>query len=113
MEQEKTFEAQGNIFKKQILAQKSKIIEIQNQSQDLYGQLNAWTVEHHHDANPAVCWTSAYNDPYNKDWCAIGRGLQAAYDESQRQLAQEKTRLEQMQEDIRHKGYGNGVYDPD
>ncbi len=111
--EEKTFEAQGNIFKRQILVQKGKIIDIQNHSQDLYGQLNAWSVEHHRDANPAICWSPGYDDPYNKDWCAIGRGLQSAYDTSQRQLAQEKARLEQMQEDIRRKGYGNAVYDPD
>ncbi len=113
MEKEKAFEVQGNIFKRQILAQKGKIIDIQNQSQNLSGQLNAWSVEHHQDANPAICWTSGYNDPYSKDWCAIGRGLQAAYDASQRQLAGEKARLEQMQEDIRRKGYGNAVYDAD
>jgi len=113
MEKEKSFEAQGNVFKRQILVQKGKIIDIQNQSQNLYAQLNAWSVEHHYDANPAMCWTSEYNNPYFKDWCAIGRGLQAAYDASERQLAQEKARLEQMQEDMRRKGYGNAIYDAD
>jgi hypothetical protein len=39
--------------------------------------------------------------------------LKAQYEATQQQLTQEKARLEQMQEDIRRKGYGNGVYDPD
>jgi hypothetical protein len=112
-EKDKAFEAQGIVLKEQILAQKSKIIAIQNQAQDLNGQLTAWNVEHHRDTDPAACWTSSYNDPYFKDWCAIGRNLQSAYDTAQQQLAQEKAHLEQMQEEIRRKGYGNGVYDPD
>jgi hypothetical protein len=39
--------------------------------------------------------------------------LKAQYEASERQLTQEKAKLEHMQEDIRRKGYGNGVYDPD
>jgi hypothetical protein len=39
--------------------------------------------------------------------------LKTQYEASQQQLAQEKAKLEQMQENIRRAGYGNAVYDPD
>jgi hypothetical protein len=113
LQKDRAFESQGNVFKRQILVQKTKIITLQNQTQSLSGQFNAWSVRHSYRFNPAICWTSEYTDPYIKDWCEIGIRLQAAYETSQRQLAEEKERLEQMQEDIRHKGYGNAVYDPD
>jgi len=57
------------------------------------------------------CWTSLYS--VYQDYCDTGRNLKAQYEAAQSQLAQEKARLEQMQENIRRKGYGNAIYDPD
>jgi len=109
----KQFEAQGNTFKNQIKVQKGKIIEIQNRITSIKSQFAAWSAEFAQADEAQVCWTSTYYTPYYKDWCDRGRNLKAQYEASQRQLAQEKARLEQMQEDIRRKGYGNAVYDPD
>ena len=108
----KQFEAQGKTFQNQVKVQKGKIIDLANRVQSLNDQFDAWSVSHRH-VNPAVCWSSQHDTDIYKSWCDIGRNLKDATDESQRQLAQEKVRLEQMQEDIRRKGYGNAVYDPD
>jgi hypothetical protein len=114
IQKDRAFEAQAKVFKSQILAEKGKIVGIQNRIADLKYQFDAWSTEYAQDPTDAqVCWTSSYYTPYYKDWCDTGRNLKAQYDGSQRQLEQEKTRLEQMQENIRHQGYGNAVYDPD
>jgi hypothetical protein len=107
------FEAQGKIFQNQIKVEKGKIIGIQNHITSLKNQFAAWSAQFSQDPDAQACWTSTYYSPYYKDWCDTGRNLKAQYEASQRQLDQEKTRLEQMQEDIRRKGYGNSVYDPD
>jgi hypothetical protein len=107
------FEAQGKKFKSQVRVEKGKIIDIQNQIASLKNQFAAWSTGFAQDDEAQACWTSTYYTPYYKDWCDRGRNLKAQYEAAQRQLAQEKTKLEQMQEDIRRKGYGNGVYDPD
>jgi hypothetical protein len=106
------FERQGKTFQNQVKVQKGKIIDLQNRVQSLSEQFDAWSVSHRH-VNPAVCWTSQHDTEFYKSWCDIGRNLKDATDASQRQLGQEKARLEQMQENIRRAGYGNAVYDPD
>jgi len=112
-QKEKQFETQGKIFQNQIRVEKGKIIGIQNHIASLKNQFAAWSAGFSQDTDAQTCWTSAYYSPYYKDWCDTGRNLKAQYEATQQQLAQEKARLEQMQEDIRRKGYGNGVYDPD
>jgi hypothetical protein len=107
------FEAQGKKFQNQVRVEKGKIIDIQNHITSLKNQFAAWSTSFAQDDEAQACWTSTYYTPYYKDWCDRGRNLKAQYEASQRQLAQEKAKLEQMQEDIRRKGYGNGVYDPD
>jgi len=107
------FEAQGNTFKNQIKVQKGKIIDIQNHIASVKNQFAVWSAGFAQDDEAQACWTSTYYTPYYRDWCDRGRNLKAQYEASQRQLAQEKARLEQMQENIRHAGYGNAVYDPD
>ena len=107
------FEAQGKKFQSQVRVEKGKIIDIQNQIASLKNQFAAWSTGFAQDDEAQACWTSTYYTPYYKDWCDRGRNLKAQYEAAQRQLAQEKAKLEQMQEDIRRKGYGNGVYDPD
>ena len=74
-------------------------------------RLRTWVSDNSRKA--PLCWTSSYTSPYYKDWCDTGRNLKAHYDASQRQLDQEKLRLDQIQENIRRKGYGNAIYDPD
>jgi hypothetical protein len=106
------FETQGKTFQNQVRAQKGRIIDLQNQVRDLSDQFDAWSVSHRH-VNSAVCWTSEYDTEFYKSWCDIGRNLKDATDASQRQLGQERVRLEEMQENIRRAGYGNAVYDPD
>jgi len=107
------FYAQGLTFKNQIKVQKGKIVDIQNRITSLKNQFAAWSVGFAQDPDAQACWTSTYYTPYYKDWCDRGRNLKAQYEASQQQLAQEKAKLEQMQEKIRRAGYGNAVYDPD
>ena len=107
------FEAQGKTFQNQIKVEKGKIIDIQNRIASLKNQFDDWSAGFAQDDEASACWTSTYYVPYYKEWCDRGRNLKAQYDASQLQLTQEKARLEQMQEDIRRKGYGNSVYDPD
>jgi|SRR5580698_7912425 len=107
------FEAQGKKFQSQVRVEKGKIIDIQNHITSLKNEFAAWSTGFAQDDEAQACWTSTYYTPYYKDWCDRGRNLKAQYEAAQRQLAQEKAKLEQMQEDIRRKGYGNGVYDPD
>jgi hypothetical protein len=57
--------------------------------------------------------TDLGNTYYYKDYCDVGKNLRAQIEAAQRQLAQQKTNLENMQEDIRRKGYGNSIYEPD
>ena len=115
------FKAQGNIYKNQILIEKEKLADIRSHVADLKFQLDAWAASFdnwaatypQYPADASICWTPPYNAPYPNDWCDTGRSLKVQYDTAQRQLAKEKSNLEKMQEDIRRKGYGNGVYDPD
>jgi len=111
LQKERAFESQGNILRNQVRVQKGKIIDIQNHMVSLKNQFAAWSADFSQDDTAALCWTGQYY--LYKDWCDTGRNLKAQYDASQRQLEQEKARLEQMQEAIRRKGYGNAVYDPD
>jgi hypothetical protein len=107
------FEAQGKVFQNQVKVQKGKIIDLQNDITSLKNEFDAWSTGFAQDDEAQACWTSTYYTPYYKDWCDRGRNLKAQYEASERQLTQEKAKLEHMQEDIRRKGYGNGVYDPD
>lgn len=107
------FETQGKVFQNQIKVQKGKIIGIKNHIASLKNQFAAWSTSFAQDSDAPACWTSTYYTPYYKSWCDTGRNLKAQYDAAQTQLAQEKARLEDMQENIRRKGYGNAVYDPD
>jgi hypothetical protein len=107
------FYAQGLTFKNQVKVQKGKIADIQNRMTSLKNQFAAWSAGFAQDSEAQACWTSTYYTPYYKDWCDRGRNLKAQYEQLQRQLAQEKAKLEQMQENIRRAGYGNAVYDPD
>lgn len=93
--------------------EKGKIVDIHNRIVKVKNQFAAWSAQFSQDADAPACWTSSYYTPYYKDWCDTGRTLKAQYDVEQTQLAEEKARLEQMQENIRRKGYGNAVYDPD
>jgi hypothetical protein len=107
----KSFEAQGNIFRSQVLAEKSKILGIQSHIADVKNQFTLWGGSFTQDYGGATCWSDQYY--VNKDWCDRGRNLQAEYQAAQRQLEQEKAKLGHLQESIRRKGYGNAVYDPD
>jgi hypothetical protein len=107
------FESRGIILRNQVRVQKGKIIDIQNQITRLKAQFAAWSAGFLEDQESPVCWTTLHDSPYYQEWCNTGRNLKAQYDASQRQLEQEKTRLAQMQEAIRRKGYGNAVSDPD
>jgi hypothetical protein len=114
IKKDRAFEAQAKIFKNQILVEKGKIVDIQNRMTDLKYQFDEWAAEFSQDPTDAQsCWTSQYYTPYNRDWCDAGRKLKAQYDAAQVQLTREKARLEQMQENIRRQGYGNGIYDAD
>jgi hypothetical protein len=111
---DRAFEAQGLVFKNQMKVEKAKIIDIQNRVSDLRYQFDAWSTSYAQDPYDAeACATSQYYTPYYKDWCDTGRNLKAQYDAAQVQLEQGKAHLEQMQENIRRKGYGNAIYDPD
>jgi hypothetical protein len=114
-EEQKTrqFETQGKIFQNQIKVQKGKIIGIKNHIVSLKNQFDEWSTSFAQDSDAPACWTSTYYTPYYKSWCDTGRNLKAQYDAAQNQLVQEKAHLEEMQENIRRKGYGNAVYDPD
>lgn len=107
------FERQGKIFQNQVKVQKGKIIGIQNRIASLKNQFARWSASFSQDSDAPACWTSTYYTPYYKSRCDTGRNLKAQYDAAQAQLAQEKARLEEMQENIRRAGYGNAVYDPD
>ena len=107
------FYAQGLTFKNQAKVQKGKIVDIQSRMTSLKNRFAAWSAAFAQDSDAQACWTSTYYTPYYRDWCDRGRNLKAQYEQLQRQLAQEKANLEQMQEKIRRAGYGNGVYDPD
>ena len=107
------FEPQGKIFQNQIKVEKGKIIGIQNRIVRLKNQFARWSASFSQDSDAPACWTSTYYTPYYKSRCDTGRNLKAQYDAAQAQLAQEKARLEEMQENIRRAGYGNAVYDPD
>jgi hypothetical protein len=114
IQKDRAFEAQALVFKSQIRVEKGKIVAIQNRMTSLKYQFDAWSTEFSQDPTDAeACWTSQYYTPYYKDWCDAGRNLKAQFDAAQAELTQEKSRLDQMQENIRHKGYGNGVYDAD
>jgi hypothetical protein len=107
------FEAEGMSLKNQVRMEKGKIIDIQSHIVSLKYQFDEWTSEYSQNNGALVCGSSLYSATDNKEWCDTGRSLKGEYDKSQTQLDQEKVRLEQMQEDIRRKGYGNAVYDPD
>jgi len=109
-----SFKAQGDVYRNQILLEKEKVADIQSHITYLKYQFDMWSSSLAQDPTDAsLCWTSSYNTPYYKDWCDTGRNLKAQYDAAQSQLKQEKANLEKMQEEIRRKGYGNAVYDPD
>jgi hypothetical protein len=113
-QKDRAFEAKAAVFKSQILVEKGKIADIQSDMRSLKYQFDQWSTEFAQDPTDAqACWTSTYYTLYYKDWCDTGRNLKAQYDAAQRQLDQEKVHLDQMQENIRRQGYGNGVYDPD
>lgn len=108
------FKAQGDVYRNQILLEKEKVADIQNRITELKYEFDTWSSSMAQDpADASLCWTSSYSAPYYKEWCDTGRNLKAQYDVAQNQLKQEKAQLEQMQEAIRRKGYGNAVYDPD
>jgi hypothetical protein len=107
------FYVQGLTFENQVKVQKGKIVDIQNRITSLKNQFAAWSVGFAQDSDAQACWTSTYYTSYYNNWRDRGRNLKAQYEASQQQLAREKARLEQMQENIRRAGYGNAVYDPD
>jgi hypothetical protein len=113
MQQAENFEAQGRILRDQILIQKGKILDIQDQMTSLNDQFVTWSADFSQDDSAPLCWTSVYTWPAYKEWCDTGRDLKTQYERLERQLEQEKAGLDQMQEAIRRKGYGNSVYDPD
>ena len=113
MEKESQFEAQGKAYKNQVLAQEAKIAGIQNNIQQLWDQFADWTTWYTDDGDVSLCWTDLGNTYYYKDYCDVGKNLRAQIEAAQRKLAQEKTQLENIQEDIRRKGYGNSIYEPD
>jgi hypothetical protein len=112
-QKERQFENQGKVFQNQIKVEKGKIIGIQNHMVSLKNQFDAWSTSFSQDSDAPACWTSTYYTPYYKSWCDAGRNLKAQYDAAQAQLTQERAHLEEMQESIRRKGYGNAIYDPD
>jgi hypothetical protein len=113
MEKESQFEAQGKAYKNQVLAQETKIVNIENHIEQLEDQFADWTTWYSDDGDVSLCWTNLGNTYYYKAYCDVGKGLRAQSEAAQRQLAQEKLRLADMQEYIRRQGYGNAVYEPD
>jgi len=111
LQKTRAFEAQGKIYQNQVRWEKGRIVGIQNHIASLKRQFARWSAGFSQSDGGHVCWTSLYGE--YKDYCDTGRNLKAQYDASLAQLAQEKARLEQMQESIRRKGYGNAIYDPD
>ena len=111
--QERQFESQGSAYKNQILAQEAKIVAIQNHIDELQSQFADWTTWHTDVSDVSLCWTDLGMTYYYKDYCDVGKGLRAQAESAQRDLAQEKARLADMQEYIRRQGYGNAVYEPD
>jgi len=114
LQKDKDFEAQGETLQKQVRLQREKIVAIQNNIQHLQAQFADWSTWYYpYDGNVSLCWTSQGDTTYYKSYCDQGKSFKSQSEAAQRQLAQEKARLRQMQEDIRRKGYGNSVYDPD
>jgi hypothetical protein len=113
MDQEHQSEAQGGAYKNEILAQEAKIVGIQNHIDELDSQFTEWTTWHTDISDVSLCWTDLGTTYYYKDYCNVGKGLRAQAQAAQQQLAQEKSRLAEMQEYIRRQGYGNAVYEPD
>ncbi|HYA23542.1 MAG TPA: hypothetical protein VEF05_05235 [Terriglobales bacterium] len=113
MDKEHQFEAQGTAYKNQILAQEAKIVSIENHIDQLESQFADWTTWYTDDGDVSLCWTDLGNTYYYKPYCDVGKGLRTQAETAQRQLAQEKARLADMQEYIRRQGYGNAVYEPD
>lgn len=113
MDKEHQFESQGTAYKNQILAQEAKIVSIENHIDQLESQFADWTTWYTDDGDVSLCWTDLGNTYYYKAYCDVGKGLRAQTEAAQRQLAQEKARLADMQEYIRRQGYGNAVYEPD
>jgi hypothetical protein len=111
--QERQIESQGSSYKSQILAQEAKIVAIQNHIDELQSQFADWTTWHTDVSDVSLCWTDLGTTYYYKDYCDVGKGLRAQAESAQRDLVQEKARLADMQEYIRHQGYGNAVYEPD
>jgi hypothetical protein len=108
------FKAQGDAYRNQVLQEKEKISDIQNRMTRLKYKFDSWSTSFAQDPTDAsVCWTSGYSTPYYNSWCGRGRKLKSQYDAAESQLKKENAHLEKMQEDIRRKGYGNAVYDPD
>lgn len=112
-DKERQFEAQGSTYKDQILAQEAKMVSIQNHIDELESQYADWTTWHTDVSDVSLCWTELGSTYYYKEYCDVGKGLRAQTETAQRQLAQEKARLADMQEYIRRQGYGNAVYEPD
>lgn len=108
-----SFKAQGEVYRNQILLEKEKVADIQSRIADLKYQFDTWSTSMAQDPTDAsICWT-AYATPYYKDWCDTGRSIKTQYDAAEGQLKKENANLEKMQENIRRKGYGNAVYDPE
>jgi len=113
MEKEAAFEAQGKVLRSQVLAQKARIVGVQNSIRQIQNQFADWTTWYTDDGDVSLCWTNLGDTYYYKSYCDVGKNLRAQIEAAQRQLAQERTKLENMQEDIRLKGYGNSIYEPD
>jgi len=113
LQKEEAFETQGKILRSQVLAQMAKIAGIKNNIQRIQDQFVDWTTWYSDDGDVSLCWTSQGDTYYYKSYCDVGKNISGQAEAAQRQLAQEKTNLENMQEDIRRKGYGNAIYEPE
>ena len=107
------FEAQGRTFQNQIKVEKGKIVDIQNRITSLKNQFAAWSAEFSQDSEASACWTSAYSEPYYKDWCDTGRNLKAQYDASQSSVRTGEGSARTNAGEHPARGYGTAVYDPD
>lgn len=124
------FDSQGKLFQDQARQQKAKVAEIEKHIRDLEKRLGEWNAEYWTagpslgadgmydygskvSAKGAICATPQRNTAYYKDWCNTPQSLDAESKAARIELAREKSSLEKFQDDIRRKGYGIQIYDPD
>jgi hypothetical protein len=90
-------------IQERIKEQKQLIGEIQGSIKDIQEQLEQWKT--------SDCTHVVYAGT-SKNTCDLPPKLTAELERTKSQLKTEQANLEEMQEEARHLGYGNSVYDP-